>query len=263
MANQYTKAREAAQEQAAPIQEVQKPVSDMSREERQNAAGIPDSKVFASGEANPAVSLVLNCHIQGIPVRDLPVHHQHAIRFEHTDEGIAEHNRIVDKLRAEGRLATITMESDRETEVKRFGKMRDDLLDGASYDEVTDPMRVQMEKHLKPGEDGRWMDPETVDHLGDRGFEQRMDKDGKPIKLGQMYLGVRSKEAAAESERRKEAKSRLKLQAIQEQINEQQSRLAHAVRAAGGGDAVAAGPAPHKPGLRITQDIGDVRANRR
>lgn len=238
MANQYTKARA---EQAAA-----------EKIERQEAAGIPDSPVFNRPPAE-SESRLAGCHVGGIPVENLPPEMRAHLRFELTDEGTLLRDREYQAKLAAGQVSRIEMESDQETERKRFGVMGDRLKRGATPEECGNPMQDLIAQHLEPDESGRWMDPETVDILGPRGFTPVLDKDGNKVTCGQSFLGKRSREAEELAQRRKAARNAAKLTAIQQQVSEQAEQLAHAQRAAGLPVGVTGAPIP--AGLRIGRDI--------
>lgn len=234
MANQYTKAKEIE-----------------ARLQRQEEAGIPDSR--------PPIAQTREetwrdtCHVGGLPVSQLPPDLQARLTYAHTDEGIVERDREYAVKVAEGRISTIDIESDAETERKRFGVMGERLLEGASPEECGNPMQDLMSQHLKPGEVGRWMDPETVDILGPRGYIPVLDASGNKVTCGQSFLGKRSAEADAAAQRRREQRNANQLTVIQQQVSEQAAQLAHAQKAAG--TPVGATGAPHPAGLRISREI--------
>lgn len=237
MANQYTKQKE------------QQAIAE--RLQRQEEAGIPDSRPPIADTREETWRDT--CHVGGLPVSQLPSDLQARLTYAHTDEGIRERDAEYAVKVAEGRISTISIESDTDTERKRFGTMGERLLEGATPEECGNPMEDLMSQHLKPGEVGRWLDPETVDRLGPRGYVPVLDEKGDKVTCGQSFLGKRSVEADVASQRRREQRNATHLAVLQQQVSEQAAQLAHAQRAAG--LPVGATGAPHPAGLRISRDI--------
>jgi hypothetical protein len=245
MANQYTKAKEQA------INE---------RLARQEAAGIPDSKPPIADADAPRESRLAGCHFNGIPVEQLPAEMVAHLRFEVTDEGMLLKDREFQALREAGQVSRIEMESDEVTEKKRFGSMRDALMAGASVEEAENPMQELMDLHLKPGQTGRFMDPETVDQLGPRGYTPVLDDKGNRVTCGQSYLAAIPTEVYEARERRREALNASKLVVAQEQVQEQVGRLRHAEESAG--TPAGASGAPLPAGLHISRDLESLPSAR-
>lgn len=237
MANQYTKAKAEAA------------VSE--RLARQEAAGIPDSKPPIAETREETWRDT--CHVAGVPVNDLPPTLVARLTYAHTDEGTAERDREYAIRLAEGRISRIDMESDQDTERKRFGMMKDQLLAGASIEEADNPMQDLMDQHLQPGQRGRWLDGEVCDRLGMRGYKPVLDEHGNKITCGQSFLAAIPEEIAEARARRRDRVNDEKLALIQEQVQEQAGQLSHAQRSAGLPEGATG--APRSAGLHISRDI--------
>lgn len=155
---------------------------------RQEAAGIPDSKPPVAPEGTFAEKSILDCHVGGVLVRDLPVEVQGRILYQQTDEGIAEAN--------EGKVAGAA----RVTEdgfTKTCQHRKDAIVNqGMQPWEAPDPLREVADKHVRPGFKGRFLSPSTIDQRGMRGFEPVRDKDGNPVKVRNLILGEMPEEKA-------------------------------------------------------------------
>lgn len=242
MANQYTKARAEAAAAAAALAD---------KRERAELAGIPDSRPFIAEAGTFEPNNRLNgCHFNGTPVSELPAEFQAHLRYEVTDEGLALRDRQIEEARQAGLLSRVEfVESDAETEAKRFGQQREQLAKGASYDEADNPLNDRMKEHLKPGQRGRWLDPEVCDQLGMRGYQPVLDKNGNKVTCGQSFLGFIPEDLAQQREKNRDAKAAAKLAMVQGEVKEQVGQLSHAQHKAG--LPVGATGAPHAAGLRI------------
>lgn len=153
-----------------------------------DAAGIPDSPVLREEREDAPPSPILDLHVGGIPVRELSLEAQGRILYQQTDEGIAEAN--VGKERP--RVQIVADEFSKGLEHRR-----DAVKDfGMNLGEAPNSMREEMDKHIAPGMKGRWLSPRVVDRRGLRGWEPVLDQEGHQVKVGNMFLGQMSAEAA-------------------------------------------------------------------
>jgi hypothetical protein len=163
---------EAGRNRAAEARRIEKA-------QRQDFAGIPESVRFGGSpeaEKNP----VLDCHVGGMLVRNMPLENQSRILYQQTDEGIAEAN---------------AGKSDRRVEVlagpfeKSIQHKKDDILErGMETWEAADPMREVTDQHSRPGFRNRFLSDKAVKDRGMRGWQPVRGENGDPVKLGGMTL---------------------------------------------------------------------------
>lgn len=245
MANQWTKRRETEAKLAEKAQ-------------RQEFAGIPDSQPSVAAEREETWRD--RCHLGGIPVLNLPPDMQARLSYEHTDEGSAEADEAYARKLLEGRISRIQMESDETTEVKRFGTMKDQLLEGAEPWQVQNPMQAVLDAHTPPGHRGRLLDAQVRGEIGMDGWKPVI-VDGQKVECGQLFLASMPEERARARETYYENLAAQRLAQVVGETNEQADRLAHAQGRAGTGPSM--GPSPVPAGLHITRDIEEIAATRR
>jgi hypothetical protein len=155
--------------------------------EHAEEAGIPASPVLRNAREAPP-NPILNLHVGGQLISELPLEMQGRILYQQTDEGIAENN-----IGKEPRRVEIV--SDRFT--KELDHRRDAVKDfGMDLGEAPNSFREAMDKHIRPGMKGRFLSPRVVDRRGMRGWETVLDENGQQVKVGSMFLGQMSAEAA-------------------------------------------------------------------
>ena len=147
------------------------------------AAGIPDSPNMARGyEGEP--NAILDFHVGGMLVRDLPLEAQGRIVYSQTDEAMEERNARPEVREASG----IRLGADEVT--KGCEKRKDDVIDrGMEPWESPNAMEDLIKRHVKPGMSGKFLSPGRVDKNGTRGFEPVKLANGEPVKLRNMVLG--------------------------------------------------------------------------
>lgn len=155
--------------------------------ENADDAGIPESPVLREPRED-SPNPVLDCHVGGQLVRDMPIENQGRILYQQTDEGIAEYNAGKEPRRVQVMRDELT---------KGLDHRRDAVKDfGMNLGEAPNNFREAMEKHIKPGMKGRFLSPRVVDRRGMRGWEPVLDEKGEQVKVGNMFLGQMSAEAA-------------------------------------------------------------------
>jgi hypothetical protein len=151
------------------------------RRQRAEAAGIPDSQPFISGEGRPDQERILSCHCGGVLVSELPQVVQDRILYQQTDEGIAEAN--------EGRTGTGARTIQDEFS-KACLQRKDGITErGMEPWEAPNPMADLAKAHIAPGMSPKFLSPARVDKDGTRGFEVVKRPNGDPVKLRNMVLG--------------------------------------------------------------------------
>lgn len=109
--------------------------------DRQEAAGIPDSKIFAAADDAFPENPVLDCHVGGVPVRDLPLEMQGRILYQQTDEGILEYN----STRSDSGVSV-----SRDSVDKTLDERRSDLRERKDPRHAQSPLRF-LDNYKKPG----------------------------------------------------------------------------------------------------------------
>ena len=127
------------------------------------AAGIPDSKPPVAPEGTFPEQSILDCHVGGVPVRNLPLEVQGRILYQQTDEGIEEANR--DK---EPGAVRVTKD-----EFSKACENRKDAITGQGMQpwEAPDPLREVAQRYVRPGFRPRFLAPAAIDQRGMRGVE--------------------------------------------------------------------------------------------
>lgn len=157
------------------------------RRMRQELAGIPDSNPPIAPEGTFEESSILDCHVGGVLVRELPVEVQGKILYQQTDEGIAEAN----EGKQEARARVVTDEYR-----KSLDHRRDRILEGQEPWQAPNAMKELAEKHVRPGFTPRFLSPAMIDKRGMRGWEPVLDENGNQVKARNMILAEMPKDAA-------------------------------------------------------------------
>jgi hypothetical protein len=147
--------------------------------DRQELAGIPDTPIAGAAEDhNP----VLDLHVGGMLVRDLPEAVQKHIRRCQTDEGIAADN--------EGK-SDLRIREVADGFAKALQQRRDDMTDRDfdSY-EARDPLREVADAHAVPGMRPKFLSAKGVKDRGGTGDHVIVkDKNNDPVTVRGMILG--------------------------------------------------------------------------
>lgn len=175
------------------------------------AQGVGTSKVFAApegtfvdgtvdlGEGN-AIAM-LDCHVAGVLLSEMPAEVQQRILFQQTDEGIVwwEQNRAklenTEKAAPSASGRGMRLPTGREATdpaEKEIIHFRDDLANDVPLDENHDPLRVAMELHLPAGHRGLFVGEQKASKEGTRrgviDWQPVLDEKGQRIKVGGMFL---------------------------------------------------------------------------
>ncbi len=148
---------------------------------RQELAGIPDSKPPAAPAGTYPEPAILDCHVGGVLIRDLPVEVQGRILYQQTDEGIEEFNRG----KVEG-AARVTRDEYTGACLERRDAIREQ---GMEPWEAPNPLKEVADAHVEPGMKAKFLSPKRIDEAGTRGFEIVRHENGEPVKVRNMVLG--------------------------------------------------------------------------
>lgn len=169
------------------------------------STGVGESKRFGGGGADK-----LDWDAVTVDGRPVPEHMRRFVRWEDTDQGIAERN--AKALEANGGRPGANVEIVRDEIDTDPGHFRDDLESGAPLDAILakegtrprltreqlkemnkDPYAKLMAKHLKPGEHGMMLSRRKMEEeetlRGNLDYELVKDANGNPVKRGNMFLG--------------------------------------------------------------------------
>ena len=151
------------------------------KRQRQEAAGIPDSRPPVAPAGTFPESSILDCHVGGILVRNLPTQVQTAILYQQTDEGFEERNK--GKVEAAARVT-------RDEFTGACQARRDGIkVSGMEPWEAPNPLKEVADKYAEPGMSPKFMSPKRLDKEGTRGFEVVRNERGDPVKVRDMVLG--------------------------------------------------------------------------
>lgn len=143
-------------------------------------AGIPDSPIFKRPEPDFPPNPVLDLHVGGVLIRDLPIEMQGRILYQQTDEGIAERN--------EGKVESAARVT-KDPFTKQMEHRKDSVRDlGMDLADAPNPMKEAMERYIEPGMRGRFLSPKVIDRRGMRGWEPVLDEKGQQIKVRDTIL---------------------------------------------------------------------------
>jgi hypothetical protein len=163
---------------------------------RQEAAGIPDSRLHRNPEAETP-DLML-CHINGELIADLVATGRldaGKVLFAMTDEGIEK--RLKEKAgRPTARTTVIRDESDK----RIFDAYAEGLADDKRYKGTPDPLGDLMRKHQRPGIRLCLMNDNACRNIGTQGYEPLL-VNGRRVEFGDGWLGWKSEEAAQQMDR--------------------------------------------------------------
>jgi hypothetical protein len=212
-----------------------------------NAQGFGESRIFAAPEGSfpPAEGEIdiLECHVAGMPVRDLPRANQIRILYQQTDEGQAwwEANRHLLENRdgqvgPQGRgMRVAGLGEATDVEDKKILRYRDELAsdtDGLHF--ATDPMAEPLKEFTPPGHRGLFMSERQCKEKGMvRGnlkYERVLAKNPttgamEPVIVGNMFLASVPEALAQKAERYVARINADKQITAQHQVREQAERV--------------------------------------
>lgn len=143
-------------------------------------AGIPDSPIFQRSEPDYPANPILDLHVGGVLVSELPIEMQGRILYQQTDEGIAEYNQGKSES-----CARVTKDGF----TKQLEHRKDAVKDlGMDLADAPNPMKEAMDRHIAPGMRGRFLSPKVIDRRGMRGWEPVLDANGEQVKVRDTIL---------------------------------------------------------------------------
>lgn len=162
------------------------------RRQKQEAAGIPDSKPFISDEpAETGETRILACHIEGVLVSDLKLDPQiiAALDYWATDEGIAERNANPNVRPPSG------VSLGRDEFSKSLEQRRDEVRerDFPTY-QARDPLKEVADRYTAPGMRPKFLSANRAKEGGTGDYEivkypAVHPHAGEPVKVKGMVLG--------------------------------------------------------------------------
>lgn len=144
---------------------------------------LPESKRFGgSAEADEAFDSrpIMDCHVGGVPFRDLPLLAQRMLTYERTDEGYKATNA--------GRPAPIQMTDALDKTLKQRG---DELRAGKDPRHAAQPLRF-LDKYKRPGMSQKLLSTKSGELNPD--YEPILKANGDPLKYKGMIVGERPTE---------------------------------------------------------------------
>lgn len=205
--------------------EDKQPTRGEKKRANQEAAGIPDSKMFvAPFPEQTGFDRMLACHINGVLISDLnlPVHVITALDWHATDEGIAEASAHPMARPSSG----ITLGKDGWD--KALEQRRDDVKDrDMDLLDARDPMKEVADKYAVPGMRAKFLSQARVKDNGGTGDHQVVKDDkGDPVKVKGMVLAHMPEDVAKQRSRRLQARSGQMLKQIGEQYKQEGGKTA-------------------------------------
>lgn len=176
--------------------------------------GIGESKTFNAPDGTFEENPILNLHVAGVLVRDLPVEMHSKIVYSQTDEGIAANN--------EGKVenaARVTSDGWN----KALEQRRDDLTErGMESYEARDPLKEVADAHATPGMRPKYLSPRKVKENGGTGdYEVVKDASGDPVRVKGMILGQMPEAKARARNRHYQQKSNQLLKQMTEKYQQE------------------------------------------
>ena len=215
------------------------------------AQGTGPSKIFAAPEGtfvDGEVDLgdgqkiaMLDCHVAGTKLSEMPAEIQQKILFQQTDEGMvwweANRHRLENKEKVapsaagrgnrlpSGREATDPAD-------KSILQFRDDLIEDLPFDEQHDPLRHLMQEHLPAGHRGLWISEQKSDKEGLRRGVLNwqpvlVEQSGKMerVRHGKMFLASVPIELAERADQFYQKKAEDRMIAAEDKVREQVDQI--------------------------------------
>ena len=207
------------QEQRDKAAQTRRINAEKRRAEKISAQGVGESKLFGGNYAvdeNP----VLNLHVGGVFVRDLPIESQGRILYQQTDEAIAERN---EKARYSDSTPASGIKIGDEPFDKALKQRRDDLGEREMEPyEARDPLKEVADANARPGFRPKFLSPRRVKENGGTGdYEVVKDAKGDPVSVKGMILGQMPEARAAARNRFYQRKSNDLLKQITERYKQE------------------------------------------
>ncbi len=153
---------------------------------KQEAAGIPDSRMFNDPETASLPNKMDGYHINGVLIGELGLRPEilAALDYYATDEGVAEKNARPMVREASG------VELGQDPFHKALEQKRDDVLerDYESY-AARDPLREVADEYAVPGMRSKFLNAKKTLNGGNRDYQVVRQANGDPVKVQGMLLG--------------------------------------------------------------------------
>jgi len=184
-----------------------------------SAGGVGESKIFAAPEGTFDDNPILNCHVAGVLVRDLPEAVQSRIVFRQTDEGIEQEEARI--LEQNGGRPAANVEIGAGPEDKALQQRRSQIKD-EDYEPymARDMMRELADKHVPKGMRPKFLSPSKVKERAGTGDWEIVKVDGQPVTYKGMLLAQMPEKRARARNRHYQEKSREMLKRNDEQFKE-------------------------------------------
>jgi hypothetical protein len=180
------------------------------------SSGVGESRVFSAPEGSFEAKQMDWSQLT-INQAPIPQHLWGLVPYEMTDQGVAEKNEGKEPARASVLSDPIEKHvAERKDAVKSRGM--------ASW-EAPDVRKEVAEKHVKPGFKARLLSPRKVELEGTRGWEPVTDRNGDPVKVGNLILGQMPEAKVAQRNKHYRDQANARLQREAEGYQEQQARL--------------------------------------
>jgi hypothetical protein len=182
---------------------------------------VGESKRFVAPEGTFPPTDWSKLTLNGLPI---PETLWGAVTYEMTDQGAAEKNA---KARASNGEGWPRIEHGADPDDKGIDRYGDELDDGRG--DALDPMAQAMAGHVPAGHRGRFFGPKKT-HLEGMvragiKYETVLDKDGKKIEIGGMFLGTAPTPVVERMLRREHEDARDRIGAAEDAVHEQNERI--------------------------------------
>lgn len=199
----------------------------MAQQKKIQSSGIGESRL--NRDENAPAPAILDCHVNGVRVGDLPEITQQGITYAITDEGLEERMERIAKAKADGwtdEMLRVKVGDQFDSQKAAFKAFRKDHP-GAPVNFQHDPMHDAVEAHREDGMTYKFLSPRINEKKGLRGYEVVKDRKNDPVKVQGMVLGKIPQAIADE----RKAKSRARTDYLEKLVATNERELAR------GGDA--------------------------
>jgi hypothetical protein len=211
-----------------------------TKEARQDFAGIPESPIFHRDIPELPPNPILDMHVAGVRVGELPIEMQNRIVYRQTDEGIAEANEgrtgmgvEVDAPRRDRRWVAESSQGPghweeviRSTDEigKALHQRRDDVIDrGMSTYEARDPLKEVADRYVGKGMRPKFLSASKIKEGGGTGdyevvkYPEGHARAGDPVKVKGLVLGQVPEQLAKARNRHYQEKGNMLLKQMTDQ----------------------------------------------